>query len=95
MPMPLAFISIVSTGIELVLFGGECNERSSDQVFKWNGYNGFKECPRLSAPFTCGGSDIVVFISGNVYIIRAEDSDFPTAEIYPISNIKFNETDII
>lgn len=90
MPLALAFISIVSTGTNLVLFGGEWNERSSDQVFKWNGYSNFNECGKMSAPFTCGGSDIVVFISGNVYIIRAEDSDFPTAEIYPISNINDN-----
>ena len=81
MPMPLAFTGCVSLGSYILLIGGEFNERNSDQVFQWDSFGSFEECQNLSEPFTSGSSDIVINAAQSVFIIRADQEEFPKLEV--------------
>lgn len=81
MPMPLAFTGCINLGTHILLLGGEFNERNSNQVFKWDGCKKFEECPNLTEPFTSGSSDIIVYAAAKVFIIRADQEEYPRLEV--------------
>jgi len=86
LPLPLAFIGTVATDSCIVLFGGEYDESNSDQVFRWDGTSQFEKLTKLKEPFTAGSSDTVAYANSLVYIIKAEDSDFPSIEPYEVTS---------
>lgn len=81
MPMPLAFSACISLGNHILIFGGEFNERNSDQVFSWDSLSKLQRSSPLSEPFTAGSSDIVLLVHDKIFIIRADQEEFPRIEI--------------
>ena len=81
LPIPLAFTGSISIGTYILVLGGEFNERNSDKVFKWDGFGKIEECEALAEPFTSGSSDIIIYVAGNIAIIRADQEEFPRLEV--------------
>ena len=79
--MPLAFTGCINLGSYILIFGGEFNETNSDQVFKWDGFGVFEECQNLCEPFTSGSSDIIVYASEKIFIIRSDQEEYPRVQI--------------
>ena len=85
MPIPLAFTGSISVGTDVFIFGGEFNERNSDKVFKWDGFGKIEEHEALGEPFTSGSSDIIIYVPDNIFVIRADQEEFPRLEVVNIN----------